>query len=68
MVASMGCNEGEIGDPGTESDSDADGLVLVAEAERAIANSPKKRESGRYAVYVPCAVVIGTCGEEITAP
>lgn len=40
------------------------GLVLVDEVERAIARSPKKLESGRYAVYVPGAVVIGTYGEE----
>lgn len=33
---------------------------LVSEVESALAHSPQKSESGRYAVYVPGAVVIGT--------
>ena len=38
-------------------------LRLVYEVESAINRSPRKSESGRYAVYVPGAAVIGTFDE-----
>jgi hypothetical protein len=40
---------------------------LVYEVESAINRSPKKGESGRYAVYVPGAAVIGTFDESSRA-
>ncbi|MFA5127799.1 MAG: hypothetical protein WC457_02215 [Patescibacteria group bacterium] len=35
-------------------------IAQIYEVESAIARSPNKTESGRYAVYVPGAVVIGS--------
>jgi len=41
--------------------------TLVNEVESALNRSPKKSESGRYAVYVPGAVVIGTYDKKTKA-
>ena len=42
-------------------------LRLVYEVESAINRSPRKSDSGRYAVYVPGAAVVGTFDEESRA-
>jgi hypothetical protein len=39
-------------------------LAQIYEVESAIERSPKKSESGRFAVYIPGAVVIGTYAEK----
>ena len=40
---------------------------LVREVERALNQAPENSPSGRYAVYVPGAVVIGTFADEAEA-
>jgi hypothetical protein len=40
---------------------------LVREIEGALTRSPQKSPSGRYAVYVPGAVVLGTYARETKA-
>ena len=42
-------------------------MRLAYEVESAISRSPKKSDSGRYAVYVPGAAVVGTYDEEARA-
>lgn len=40
---------------------------LVREVETALTRAPEKSKSGRYAVYVPGAVILGTFASKVAA-